>query len=85
MNFAGKFEYVILTRKKKQDSDGLCMLFTDKSGMDENGFGIYEILLNEEILWMFLMENKWNFMKINKDMNRIINLKMTLKKYLSNN
>ena len=40
MNFADKFEYVILTRKKKQDSDGLCMLLTDKSGINENGFGI---------------------------------------------
>ena len=69
MNYADKFESVILTKKKKPDSDGLCMLFTDKSGMN----GIYEILLNEEILWMFLMENKWNFMKINKDMNKILN------------
>ena len=57
MNFADKFEYVTLTRKKKQDSDRLCMLFSDKSGMNENGFGIYEISLNEEILWIFLMEN----------------------------
>ena len=28
---------------------------------------------------MFLMEYKWNFMKINKDMNKIINLKLILK------
>ena len=59
------------------------MLFTDKSGMNENGFGIYEISLNEEILWIFLMENKWNFMKINKDMNKIINLKTILKRILT--
>ena len=58
------------------------MLFTDKSCTNENGLGIYEILLNEEILWMFLMENEWNFMKINKDMNKIINLKMILKRIL---
>ena len=76
MNFTEKFENDIPTRKEKQNSKRLCMLFTDKSGTNENGFGIYEISLNQEILWIFLMEYKWNFMKINKDMNKIINYKM---------
>ena len=82
MNFADKFENVIPTRKEKEDLEGLCMLFTDKSRMNENDLGIYEVSVNEEILWMFLMENKLNFMKINKDMSKIINLKTILKRIL---
>ena len=57
-DLAEKFENDIPTRKEKQDSERLCMLFTDTSHMNENGIRIYEISLNEEILWMFLMENK---------------------------
>ena len=45
MNFADKFENDIPTRKEKQDSERLCMLFTDKSGTNKNGLGIYGILL----------------------------------------
>ena len=81
MNFTDKFENIIPTRKEKWHFTRLCILLTEKSSVHENGFGIYEILLNQVILWTFLMEYKWNFMKINKDMNKIINLKLILKKY----
>ena len=44
-----------------------CSLTTEKEGLME----------------MFLMENKWNFRKINKAMNKIINLKTILKRILT--